>query len=445
MTNHEKMSEQLDRIMESVVFEPRMEQAVRQRLHERRAPRRLTRRAVIAMGLCAVLVLSAGAIGLSVVDQMRSHAGSFAPAIQSPAAAVQERDGIEVSVIGAYSDSYGATVYVAVRDTQGKNRLSADSHLSSWNLDAESDTQLSRAGVLDLNNLVSYDDQTQTAIFCLRGSGLQMSGAQPGSQHTYTLTLGTILPKAHELTFTLPQSTASESITQTEIIDQPLDLSLSWTDEPAEVPQAVMSEPVAEGVTLTAAGRLGDDYHVRLALSDCTAGKLNSDISTDSPLAHPDSYVSNIIFDDGHAIDYILHGARIPDASATDDLSFRLTYYTEPVLYGDWTIPVTFTVSEQLPLQIPAGCKLTSAELTAFHVLLTVPEDQTYAYGGTTVSIRYQNGEVITCSGNGWSLTDPAADGQTQYFMEWSTDEPVELAQVASVTVGDFVLTPVQE
>ena len=64
MTNHEKMSEQLDRIMESVVFEPRMEQSVRQRLHERRAPRRLTRRAVIAMGLCAVLVLSAGAIGL---------------------------------------------------------------------------------------------------------------------------------------------------------------------------------------------------------------------------------------------------------------------------------------------------------------------------------------------------------------------------------------------
>ncbi len=64
-------------------------------------------------------------------------------------------------------------------DTQGKNRLSADSHLSSWNLDAESDTKLSRAGVLDLNNLVSYDDQTQNAIFCLRGSGLQMSGAQP--------------------------------------------------------------------------------------------------------------------------------------------------------------------------------------------------------------------------------------------------------------------------
>lgn len=179
MTNHEKMSEQLDRIMESVVFEPRMEQAVRQRLHERRAPRRLTRRSVIAMGLCAVLVLSAGAIGLSVVDQMRSHAGSFAPAIQSPTAAVQKRDGIEVSVVGAYSDSYGATVYVSVRDTQGKNRLSADSHLSSWNLDAESDTKLSRAGVLDLNNLVSYDDQTQTAIFCLRGSGLQMSGAQP--------------------------------------------------------------------------------------------------------------------------------------------------------------------------------------------------------------------------------------------------------------------------
>ena len=216
--------------------------------------------------------------------------------------------------------------------------------------------------------------------------------------------MGTILPKAHELTFTLPQSTASETITQTETIDQPLDLSLSRTDAPAEVPQAVMSEPVAEGVTVTVAGRLGDDYHVRLALSDCTAGKLNSGISTDSPLKHPDSYVSNIIFDDGHAIDYILHGARIPDASATDDLSFRLTYYTEPVLYGDWTIPVTFTVS-----------------------------------------IQYQSGEVITCSGNGWSLTDPAADGQTQYFMEWSTDEPVELAQVASVTAGDFVLTPVQE
>ena len=30
-------------------------------------------------------------------------------------------------------------------------------------------------------------------------------------------------------------------------------------------------------------------------------------------------------------------------------------------------------------------------------------------------------------------------------MIKWSTDEPVELAQVASVTVGDFVLTPVQE
>lgn len=444
MTNHEKMSEQLDRVLESVVFEPRMEQAVHQRLHERRAaPRRVTRRAVIAMGLCAVLVLSAGAIGLSVYDRIRTHAGSFAPAIQSPAAAVVERDGIEASVAGAYSDSYGATVYIAVRDTQGKNRLSADSHLQSWNLDAGSDTPLSNFGVFDLNNLVSYDDQTQTAIFCLRGSGLEMSGAQPGSQHTYTLTLGTILPEEHELTFTLPQSTASEVITQTEIIDQSLDLSLSRMDEPVEVPQAVMSEPVAEGITVTAAGRLGDDYHVRLALSDYAAGMLNSDIWTDFPLLLQDSYVSNVVFDDGHAIDYILHGARIPDGAATDDLSFRLTYYTEPVLYGDWTLPVTFTVSEQVPLQIPAGCKLTDAKLTAFHVLLTVPDDQAYAYGGTTVAIRYENGEVITCTGGIRSLTDPAPDGQAQYLMEWSTDEPVDLAQAESVTVGDFTLIPV--
>ena len=175
------------------------------------------------------------------------------------------------------------------------------------------------------------------------------------SPHTYTLTLGTILPKAHELTFTLPQSTASESITQTETIDQPLDLSLSRTDEPAGSAGGHVRTRRGGCHTHGSRSSVGDDYHVRLALSDCTAGKLNSDISTDSPLKHPDSYVSNIIFDDGHAIDYILHGARIPDASATDDLSFRLTYYTEPVLYGDWTIPVTFTVSEQVPLQIPAG------------------------------------------------------------------------------------------
>ena len=30
-------------------------------------------------------------------------------------------------------------------------------------------------------------------------------------------------------------------------------------------------------------------------------------------------------------------------------------------------------------------------------------------------------------------------------MIKWSTDEPVDLSQVASVTVGDFVLTPVQE
>lgn len=444
MMRHDEMREQLDRSLSSVAFTPDMQQAVRQRLHGRQASRRLTRRAAIAIALAAVLALSAGAIGLSVLDQIRSQAGPFGPAIQSPAASAQVRDGIEVSVVGAYSDSYGATVYIAVRDTEHKNRLSANSHLKSWDLDAESDAQLSRFGVLDLNNLVSYDDQTQTAIFCLTGSGLEMSGAQPGSQHTYTLTLGAILPEEHKLTFTLPQSTASETITQTETIDHPLDLNLS-ADEPTEVPQAVASEPIAEGITVTAAGRLGDDYHVRLALSGCTAGRLSGDISTDSPLSLPDSYVSNVISDDGHAIDYILHGARFSEPSAADDLSFRLTYYTDPVLYGDWTIPVTFTVSEQVPLQIPADCKLTSAELTAFHVLLTVPDEQTYAYGGTTVSIQYDNGEVITCTGGVRGLTDPAADGQAQYLMEWSTDAPVDLSQAASVQVGDFILVPASE
>ena len=124
------------------------------------------------------------------------------------------------------------------------------------------------------------------------------------------------------------------------------------------------------------------------------------------------------------------------------DLSFRLTYYTEPVLYGDWTIPVTFTVSEQIPLQIPAGCKLTDAALTAFHVLLTVPADQAYAYGGTTVRVYSRSGQVISCTGGVRSLAEPSADGQAQYFMAWSADAPVDLSQVAWVTVGDFTLTP---
>ena len=77
----------------------------------------------------------------------------------------------------------------------------------------------------DLNNLVSYDAETQTAIFCLQGDGMKMSGAQPGAQHTYTLTLGAIVPEAHELTFTLPQNALSQPISRTETIDHPIGLA----------------------------------------------------------------------------------------------------------------------------------------------------------------------------------------------------------------------------
>ena len=265
MMRHESLREAVDRMMPSVTFDPAMQRAVLARLHRRRPARRLTRRAAAAAILAIALALSASAIGLSVLDRIRTHAGPFAPALQSPDTTAVERDGIAVSVMGAYSDSYGATVYIAVQDTAGQNRLSADSRLDFWELDAEGDTPLCRGGSFDLNNLVSYDAETQTAIFCLQGDGMKMSGAQPGAQHTYTLTLGAIVPEAHELTFTLPQNALSQPISRTETIDHPIDLHLS-ADTPAEVPRAVLSQSVAEGVTVTAAGRLGDDSHVRLQL-----------------------------------------------------------------------------------------------------------------------------------------------------------------------------------
>ena len=415
---HESLREAVDRMMPSVTFDPAMQRAVLARLHRRRPARRLTRRAAAAAILAIALALSASAIGLSVLDRIRTHAGPFAPALQSPDTAAVERDGIAVSVMGAYSDSYGATVYIAVQDTAGQNRLSADSRLDFWELDAEGDTPLCRGGSFDLNNLVSYDAETQTAIFCLQGDGMQMSGAQPGAQHTYTLTLGAIVPEAHELTFTLPQNALSQPISRTETIDHPIDLHLS-------------------------AGRLGDDSHVRLQLDpEWTAGWLTGPMYDSAVRLAPKASYGNVIFDQGHAVDGILHGVDLSDIPTGADLSFRLTYYTEPVLYGDWTIPVTFTVSEQIPLQIPAGCKLTDAALTAFHVLLTVPADQAYAYGGTTVRVYSRSGQVISCTGGVRSLAEPSADGQAQYFMAWSADAPVDLSQVAWVTVGDFTLTP---
>lgn len=442
MMRHESLREAVDRMMPSVTFDPAMQRAVLARLHRRRPARRLTRRAAAAAILAIALALSASAIGLSVLDRIRTHAGPFAPALQSPDTTAVERDGIAVSVMGAYSDSYGATVYIAVQDTAGQNRLSADSRLDFWELDAEGDTPLCRGGSFDLNNLVSYDAETQTAIFCLQGDGMKMSGAQPGAQHTYTLTLGAIVPEAHELTFTLPQNALSQPISRTETIDHPIDLHLS-ADTPAEVPRAVLSQSVAEGVTVTAAGRLGDDSHVRLQLDPgWTAGRLTGPMYGSAVRLAPKASYGNVIFDQGHAVDGILHGVDLSDIPTGADLSFRLTYYTEPVLYGDWTIPVTFTVSEQIPLQIPAGCKLTDAALTAFHVLLTVPADQAYAYGGTTVRVYSRSGQVISCTGGVRSLAEPSADGQAQYFMAWSADAPVDLSQVAWVTVGDFTLTP---
>ena len=107
---------------------------------------------MVALALCAVLMVSALAAGSSIWQSISARQGPFSQIAQTIHGAVCTDQGIEVQVLSALADDVRGQVYFTVRDVTG-NRL---------------DRQLTLKPTADSDiggNLVEYDPESRTALF----------------------------------------------------------------------------------------------------------------------------------------------------------------------------------------------------------------------------------------------------------------------------------------
>ena len=116
-----------------------------------------SRRAAVALALCAALAVTAVAAGPSVWSALREHLGPFKPYGQK-LEGVQTFNGIEVKLLEAVTDGYSARVYYTLTDLEG-DRLSENTVVSGG-VNGVSLGAVSRIG----GQVISYDPDTRTLL-----------------------------------------------------------------------------------------------------------------------------------------------------------------------------------------------------------------------------------------------------------------------------------------
>ncbi len=153
-------------MMQNITFDPAMMQRTRTKYSITHAAKRALALAVAA----AILTTGAFALGVSLLQHIRNQMGSFGSQVMPIAATCQTEDeGFEFSVVASMGDGYVTHVYVQVKDTIG-GRLNENSYMHYIMMDTTGHTgekipEWKFSGSLSGAPIISFDEQTQTALF----------------------------------------------------------------------------------------------------------------------------------------------------------------------------------------------------------------------------------------------------------------------------------------
>ena len=435
--------------------------------------KKLGRRAAVIL-ICAALTVTAAAAVPTVREALRAYLGAFAPYAQTIDGAVCTDQGIEVQVLSAISDDMEARFYLAVRDVK-ENRLNESLRLEGSLTAGEAkdpDKKLPRSVIggysSDYFDFISYDPETKTALFSTRI--LYQNTSRPTGDAELSLTgMNTLQGELYEYVScaavtgaTLESLSADEN---TKVVLSPSSVEgTGYTDDvlpgtrvvlsPGQTPLSIEGTGV---VRVSSMGFAGDGcFHIRLEFAEGMSPWV------DESRGHSMFYV-DLIDDDGDPKYYICQEriveggidilfplittedleevqrrqARIygsytrPGTDIAGDWSarFEMDYYPSVTL--DWTGELSGWQVRQVtvsPLSVSMGCSGSNSTAGLNAPLCAVKKD------GSTVAAKPGPGRYYnTASANG-------EEDNWDAYVTWRFEEPVDVEEVASLTLGDAVI-----
>lgn len=368
-------------------------------------------RAIVALALCAALVVTAVAAGPSVWSALAEHLGPFGPYGQK-LEGVQTVNGIEVKLLEAVTDGYSARVYYTLTDLEG-DRLSENTVVSGG-VNGVSLGAVSRVG----GRVISYDPDTRTLLMEKTLMGADFT--QPA-----VLTVQTADPAWREFDTVLPVT----------IPDTPIRTTQEDGRGTALPGQNTVADPNCGDYVLSTVGfDVRGRFHALVLF-----GEEFTDLTAVAVPYVPgaegmDRYPGESSFVEvEHGEDNITTGAT-PEQVSYVELSGSYRGEEEPVELNV-TFPLDLQPVEQWSLELRravGGVEVEKIHLSPLSLAVFYRDSATGFAGqatlerkdGTQVPLRLQ----IGCS--------ETAEDQDLHYDFWSFDEPVELEDIASVTIA---------
>lgn len=417
--------------------------------------RRFGRRAVVALALCAVLMVSALAAGSSIWQSISARQGPFSQIAQTIHGAVCTDQGIEVQVLSALADDVRGQVYFTVRDVTG-NRL---------------DRQLTLKPTADSDiggNLVEYDPESRTALFVahlnyydpqiygaagiITGRKEQCGGTTRLSLDGMTTRTGQLEASAScagvtdQLLNSLPLSDEDQVVLHIEesgytsaiLPDQQVVLA------PGQTPMAMEG---TEDVTISSMGFASDGrFHVRVAYAsgithdDVTAGYFLSRIypKDDSQVGQDKYWVPLVITQVDGGLDVMFPLIYAGEADQLKEVYFYGKYIRPGVdLSGNWDI--SFEMAYHPSTVLAWTGELAGRQVDRVTVsTMTVTMDSNDA-GGFSSNPLYavlKDGTTVTAKPSTGQYVNVGQEVEVwRTYNTWEFASPVDVSQIDHLTL----------
>lgn len=349
-----------------------------------------SRRAVIALALCAALAVTAVAAGPSVWSALSEHLGPFGAWVV-PLTGSSTSAGVELEVVGVLSDGACARFYLTARDQRG-GRL--DRHT-----DAIFDLEGARSWGA---RCLAFDEESGTLLLELETLGL--SGETP-----LTLTGGTLIPNSYRV---------------------------SVEPEPADDLESLRTYENLPGFSTSTGFDKENQFHLRVKLDEGYSMSARSAVSvtfSDGSIWVADAeQVSHL--PDGQ--DLRLEGITRENWEEVEKIRLA-TSYTGPLepIEGDWSLTLdpaaaeTWSTGADFSLERP-GVTVTQVQLSPLGAVAT--------YTGAEDALAAEDLRVETSEGEtlAWgAFTSWNWGGEGTAI--WRYETPVEPEDIASITLMD--------
>lgn len=370
------------------------------------ARRRPGRRAVVALALCAALMVTAIAAGPSMWNILAEYLGPYAPFAQEMEGTASDQ-GVRLELVSAVSDGYTAQIFYTITDEEG-GRFNADHTTVTASLEG---TNL--GGMSTGSRIVSYDADSNTLLMEVSATGIDTS--QP-----LELVVEKIDPSSYMLWDSRFPAAVPEELLETETTED--------GDVVLKAEQNPQTSPDTDVVRISSVGFDEEgNFHIRLAFAEGITGMLLA-----RPCGADGTPLANI---QAAEVEGGMDCLVVEDFDPAD-LAYIQVYgpYRGPeqAIEGEWTLPLEIEAAEQKVVQVDRtledGVYVDRVEVSGMNIAVFFQSEDVDWF---TLWITDRSGETI---GVPLNYMNRRVNGTDTSCGLWSFETPMDLEDIASVT-----------